>query len=48
MLFGILIDDGDILFLIKNWFKVFSVGEDGVYEMEEIMLGGMLKVGGEE
>lgn len=48
MSFGITTDEGDISFSTKNRFKVLSVDEDGAYEMEETMLGGTLKAGGEE
>jgi hypothetical protein len=41
-------DEGEVIFNVKNQYKILSVEEDGGYEMEETLLEGLLKVAGEE
>jgi len=41
-------EDSELVFDMKNRYKVLSVEEDGAYEMEETLLEGMFKFNGEE
>lgn len=41
-------EEGDVVFNVKSQYKILSVEEDGGYEMEETLLEGLLKAGGQE